>query len=768
MNSEIEILVVEDSPTQAAQLEYLLEQHNYRVFVARNGYEALVFLQGRKPRVIISDIIMPGMDGYQLCHRIKRDERLKDIPVILLTVLSDPKDVIRGLECGADNFFTKPYDESLLLSSIQYFLESWEPLKIEREQGGVEISFQGQKHFITSNRLQILNLLLSISETAIHKDRELIEARDALQALSNQLEEKAKERTTVLAGETPGSKQMEALHESEERYALATHGSNDGLWDWNLKTNEIYFSPRWKAMLGCEEREIGNNPDEWFSRLHPDDLEWVGKEITLHLQGLILHFESEHRMRHKDGTYRWMLSRGLVVRDADGQVYRMAGSQTDITECKLAEARLLHDAFYDRLTDLPNQAVFTDRLGRVIVRAKQREGYVFAVLFLDLDDFKAVNENFGHTVGDQLLITLGRRLKMCLRSGDTATHLGEDKFAILLDDVKTPFNATRVADRIQQALKVPFNLGGREMFITSSIGIVLSMTGYTRPEEILRDAETAMRRAKRLGKARYEIFDTTMRANVMRLLQLETDLRRAIERQELQVYYQPIVSLRTGKITSVETLMRWQHPQRGFVPPAEFIPIAEETGLIVPIGEWVLRTACAQHKVWEEAGLLPLPVTVNLSARQFQNKNLLELIRNTLTETGIAAHALKLEIPESIAMQNIDFTRTVLNELDALGIQVSIDDFGTGYSSPASLKRFPVNTLKIDRSFVGDIPGNLDDAAVATAIISMAHHLKLNVIAEGVETEEQRVFLRSQECDEMQGHLFSRPVPVEALTKLLQ
>ncbi|MBI4641552.1 MAG: EAL domain-containing protein [Candidatus Tectomicrobia bacterium] len=691
------------------------------------------------------------------------------MPVILLTSLSDPKDVIRGLECGADNFITKPYDEEILLSRIQYFLENQELLGIEKVQTGIEIFFEGQKYLITSNRLQILNLLLSTYETAVQKNLELIEVRDELKVLNEQLEEKVRERTAALTAEIAERKRTaEALRESEERYALAARGANDGLWDWNLKTQEIYFSPRWRLMLGYEEHEVGNGINEWFNRVYPDDLERVRKEIALHLEGLTLHYESEYRILHKDKTYRWVLSRGLAVRDIEGQVYRMAGSQTDITERKRAEEQLLHDAFHDGLTGLPNRTLFVDRLGRAIARAKRREDYIFAVLFLDLDRFKVVNDSLGHMIGDQLLIALTRRLEICLRNGDTVARLGGDEFAILLDDVKDLNDATRVADRIQKDLATPFNLSGQEVFTTSSIGITLSTTGYDRPEDILRDADTAMYRAKALGKARYEIFDTTMHARAVALLQLEANLRRAIERQEFQVYYQPIVSLGTGRITSFETLVRWQHPQRGLVSPGEFIPVAEETGLIVPIGEWVLRTACAQNKAWQEAGLPRLSVAVNLSARQFQDQNLPDLIQQVLAETGMAAHDLKLEITESIAMQNIDLSITVLNELSAMGMQVSIDDFGTGYSSLAYLKRFPVSTLKIDRSFVRDIPGDVDDAAITSAIIAMAHSLKLKVIAEGVETEEQLAFLRSHQSDEMQGYLFSRPVPAEAFTKLLQ
>ncbi|HEY9750603.1 MAG TPA: PAS domain S-box protein, partial [Allocoleopsis sp.] len=367
----------------------------------------------------------------------------------------------------------------------------------------------------------------------------------------------------------------EALRESQERYALAVAGANDGLWDWNLKTNEIYFSSRWQSMLGYQEGEISSSPNEWFSRVHPEDVERLKAQINLHLEGLSPHFESEHRMRHQDGSYRWMLSRGLAVRDADQKVSRMAGSQTDVTERKHVEEQLLHDAFHDVLTGLPNRSLFMDRLGLAIERSKRPGNNLFAVLFLDLDRFKVINDSLGHMIGDQLLIAIARRLEACLRGGDTVARLGGDEFTILLEDIVDIHDATRIANRIHQALQSPFNLQGQEVFTSVSIGIALSETGYDWPEDLLRDADTAMYRAKSLGRACHEVFDRTMHLRAVELLHLETDLRRAIERQELRLYYQPIVSLTTGRIHGFEALIRWQHPERGLISPAEFIPVAE-------------------------------------------------------------------------------------------------------------------------------------------------------------------------------------------------
>lgn len=521
-------------------------------------------------------------------------------------------------------------------------------------------------------------------------------------------------------------------------------------------------------MLGLEDSEIADSPEEWFSRVHPEDIARVKAQITSHLQGLTPHLESEHRMFHKDGSYRWVLTRGIAIRDADSKVSRMAGSQIDITDRRTAEGRWQHDAFHDELTGLPNRASLIDRLGLSILRTRCPGDYSFAVLFLDVDRFQVINDSLGHLTGDQLIIAIARRLKADLRSGTTIARFGGDEFAILLDDVQGISDATRVAERIQKILAAPFNFSGQEVFLTASIGIALEGAAGERPEDVLNNADMAMYRAKARGKACYERFDVGMRASAVARLQLESNLRRAAEREEFRLYFQPIVSLEDGVVTGAEALLRWQHPERGLITPAEFIPLAEETGLIVPIGEWVLRTACAQARAWHAAGHSDLRVTVNFSARQFELPNLPELIRTVLKETGLAASALELEITESIAMEDVDFSREILTELRADGIHISIDDFGTGSSSLRYLKRFPIDVLKIDQTFVRDLTSDISDAAITAAMITMAHSLELKVIAEGVETEEQLKFLRSRRCNEIQGYLFSRPVPAEAFTKVLR
>jgi len=561
---------------------------------------------------------------------------------------------------------------------------------------------------------------------------------------------------------------QEALRESEERYALAAQGANDGLWDWNVLTNFVHYSPRWKAMLGCQEGEVGGTPEEWFDRIHDADRERVKQEIVAHQKGLTPHFESEHRMLHKDGSFRWMLSRGLAVRDASGKTLRMAGSQTDITEGKVS----------DPLTGLPNRLLFIDRLGRVIKHAKRRKDHIFAVLFLDLDGFKMINDSVGHLIGDQLLLGVANRLEKCLRSTDTVARLGEsftvarlggDEFTVLLDDLKDPNDAKRAAERLMKALTAPFVLGGKEVFTSVSIGIALSNPAYEQPEDILRDADTAMYRAKSLGKARFEVFDADMRASVMARLQLETDLRRALERQEFRNFYQPIVSLASGKIAGFEALLRWEHPTRGLLGPEEFIAVAEETGLIRELGWWNLREACRQISDWKaNPDADPdLIISVNLSVKQFLQPNLVSEIKGLLRELAFPPESLKLEITESTVMGDPSAAVEMLLQIKALGIRLAIDDFGTGYSSLSYLHRFPLDTLKIDRSFISGMCEGGEGMEIARTIMPLANNLRLDVVAEGVETIEQVAFLRKLHCKFAQGFYFSKPLAAEEAGALL-
>ncbi|HJZ11538.1 MAG TPA: EAL domain-containing protein, partial [Acidobacteriota bacterium] len=406
-------------------------------------------------------------------------------------------------------------------------------------------------------------------------------------------------------------------------------------------------------------------------------------------------------------------------------------------------------------TGLANRALFMDLLARAIGRARRRADYVFAVLFLDLDRFKIINDSLGHMIGDQLLVEIARRLESCVRPGDTVARLGGDEFTILVEDITDVTDAIHVAERIQHVLRKPFNLGGQEIFTSASLGIAMSAPNYDRPEEILRDADTAMYRAKTLGKSRHQVFDTGMHARAVALLHLETDLRRALERHEFRVHYQPTVSLKTGKLTGFEALLRWQHPERGLVLPAEFIPNAEETGLIIPIGQWVLREACRQMRQWQSESQIDLTISVNLSGRQFNQHDLVQKISDVLEETELSPYHLILEITESMLMENPESARAMLAELKMLNVDLHIDDFGTGYSSLSYLHHFPIDSLKIDRSFVSRMGSDLE---IIKSIVNLAHNLRMRVIAEGVETQQQCDQLRALHCEAAQGFLFSKPV----------
>jgi diguanylate cyclase (GGDEF)-like protein/PAS domain S-box-containing protein len=559
-----------------------------------------------------------------------------------------------------------------------------------------------------------------------------------------------------------------ALRDSEERYALAVQGANDGIWDWNLKTGRIYFSPRWKAILGLEGDEVGEDPREWFDRVHPEDLLTLKAELSAHQAGGTPHFKNEHRILHKDGTYRWVLSRGIAVRDAAGQGARMAGSQADITTAKLAEKRLLHDALHDALTGLPNRVLFLDRLGMSIAHTRRRGGHSYSVLFLDLDRFKNINDSLGHYVGDELLVAVARRLESLLRPGDTVARLGGDEFAILLDGIADSGQATRVAQRVTRELAQPFRIRGHEVFVTLSLGIALSTScDYERPEDVLRDADTAMYRAKAAGKDQHAIFDRNMHDRAVALLQLENDLRRAIEREEFEIHYQPIVALESGEIEAFEALLRWNHRTRGLLHPEEFIAVAEDTGLIVPIGGWVLRQACRQLAQWQALYPpdRPVAVCVNISSKQFMQPDLIRQVKKILRETQIPPGSLRLEMTESTIMEHGNAALTQLSQLRELGVKLYIDDFGTGYSSLSYLHRLPMDALKIDRSFItGD--GRAHSEIVHT-IVTLARTLGMSVTAEGLETAEQVSHLRNLSCELGQGYFFSKPVCGSAAGELI-
>jgi PAS domain S-box-containing protein len=593
------------------------------------------------------------------------------------------------------------------------------------------------------------------------------------------------ERVLVLSRNISQRKADEtALRESEERYSLAAQGANDGLWDWDISSGRVYYSPRWKEMLGCGEAEIGDSLHDWLQRVHPEDADRVQEEIDQHLEGKTPTFESEHRIHHQDGSYRWVLSRAVAVRDETGQATRMAGWLTD------SSSRV---AAYDALTNLPNRKLFTDRLQRALNRTRQEAFYQFAVLYIDLDSFKFVNDTLGHAAGDALLMETSHRLEGSLRQSDTVARLdlelslnetspnsgerprdtvarfGGDEFAILLDGFRDVEDVVLVAKRVQDAIAAPYTLGENEqtVFSTASIGIALSSNRYSNAEDMLRDADIAMYRAKHEGKATYALFDSKMHAQVSARFSLESELRHALERGQFSVYYQPIVNLKTSAIQGFEALIRWKHPHKGIISPADFIPLAEETGLIVKLDGFVLKEALKQLKIWH--ALEPrLTMSVNLSARHFEGNLLPKNVREALQESGVEAKYLALEVTEGMLGDKDERVQNTLANLRAWGVKIYLDDFGTGYSSLSRLNSLPIDLLKIDKSFVAGTEGLKEKALVIEAIVQLATAMKLDVVAEGIEKGEQPSILEHFGCKYGQGYFFAPPLTTQAATERLE
>ena len=682
------LLIVDDNEANRDVLSRRLAMNGYGVTTAGSGADALVCVAAAAFDLVLLDVEMPGLSGFDVLGRIRESHSSTELPVIMVTARADGADIVEAFRLGANDYVTKPIDFPVALARI-----------------GTHLS---HKHAI------------------------------------------------------------EDLHDSEERYALAMQGANDGLWDWNLITNEVHWSARWKAMLGHDESAIGTSPDEWFTRVHRDDVDRVDEALRAHLTGGTGHFESEHRILHRNGTFRWVLCRGAAIRNADGAATRLAGSLTDITDAKVSDA----------LTGLPNRLLFVDLLERAIRRTERHRDYVFALLVLGLDRFRMVGDSLGPLTADRLLVAVANRLQSSLDSPDpaapnttsvTLARIAGDEFTVLVDDITEVSEAIAVAERLRRALEKPFDIEGHQLFTSATVGIAISTTGYRGPEEILRDATTALHRAQAETTAFCELFDPAMRDRAVARLQLETDLRNGIEHNAFVVHYQPIVSLATGRIAGFEALVRWQHPTRGLLQPIEFIKAAEDTGMIVPIGRLTLVESCRQMMAWRRqfGASAPDVICVNVSSRQFVDVDLASEVEAILRETGLPPSNLKLEITESAFIGDVQAAQVILKRLQSIGVEWSLDDFGTGYSSLGHLHQLKVDTVKIDRSFVSRIGIDEGGSEMVRAIVALAHNLSMDVVAEGVENEAQFLHLRALGCEYTQGFHFSQPVDAEAADRLI-
>lgn len=689
-------LVVDDDATIRMIATQTLKQHGFRILEASDGEQALAIVERNQPDLILLDVIMPGINGYETCKRLRELDAGRHVPVLMLTGLDDLESINHAYEAGATDFAAKPINWAVLGHRVRYMLRAAEAFK--------------------------------------------------------------------------GLVESQALLSSTQRIARL------GSWSWDVVTERGQWSEEAFRILGYEPGSVPASVHNYLARVHPEESGQAREAIRELLAGKQM-VEITHRITVSGGEERHVKLHGEVRCDDQGRPMHAYGTIQDVTESKQVEERIRHLAYFDGLTELPNRHFFIENVAKSLHHAK-RHGRVLGVLSMDLDQFKRINDTLGHTIGDKLLQAVAGRLRDGIRAQDTLAladgdaplglaRLGGDEFCILLTEISQFHDAARVARRILESLAEPFKLDDNELFVTTSIGISLFPSDGDTPEALIKNADAAMYYAKSQGRNNYQFYGKTMNSRALEKLAMESQLRKAIERSEFELHFQPKLDLRSGRISGAEALIRWRHPELGMVPPIDFIPLAEESGLIVPIGEWVLRAACDQNKRWQASGLPPIHVAVNISSPHFRHSGLLPMVARTLHETGLRPDCVEVEVTESMLMDDMEATLATLHKLKDMGLRLAIDDFGTGYSSLSYLKRFPLDALKVDRSFVKDTPGAADDAAITSAIIAMAHSLKLEVVAEGVETEAQLGFLKARDCEYAQGYLISRPLAAEDFMALL-
>jgi diguanylate cyclase (GGDEF)-like protein/PAS domain S-box-containing protein len=720
----LDVLLVDADHARAGRMASQLADRGHTVTPIRSTAEALGHVGDRARPLLLVAPRLPDGDGLALCRRI-RDERGRKAGIVVLADAADPGSVLAALDAGADSFIAPPYDPAHLVGRLR---AARAHSRSDEDDGAVTL-----REFLRA----------SLESPAARPAGPPAEARCPVAQRAGLDHELCALRIAL----------MGRIFES----------AADGIVVTDPNGTIVDASAAFCATSGYARAElVGQNPRLMKSDRH--DAGFYRRMWQRLLETGTWQGEVWDRRKNGEVYPKWLTISAL--RDGDGRVTHYVGISSDITGAKRSEQELERLAHYDALTGLPNRILFRDRLQQALNQA-ERGGAMVAVLFLDLDGFKAVNTDLGHRSGDLLLAAVGRRLASCIRASDTIARHGGDEFVIVLPDVVDPDTAGVVARKILDSFAQPFELEEHEVRVSTSVGIALYPQDAREIDELVKDADEAMYQAKELGRGTSRFFSGETQKKAQQRLALEAELRRAIERNELVLHYQPRIDLRTGAIVGVEALVRWMHPREGMIPPGRFIPIAEQSRLIARIDDWVLRAACRQQRAWQDDGLPEIRMAVNLSASQFETKDLPARVARLLIDTGVPPRTFELELTESTAMDNPDGAVGTLLELKSIGVHASIDDFGTGYSSLAYLKRFPIDALKIDRSFVRDLGSDPDDAAIATAVIRVGHSLGLQVIAEGVETREQLGFLRDNDCDEIQGFLASRPVPPETIAGYL-
>ncbi len=718
-NKEPLILIVDDIPDNLRVLSTALAGHGFQTRCAKSGAIALMAVKTTCPDLILLDIKMPDMDGYEVCERLKALDNTCNIPIIFLSAIDDVIDKIKAFSLGAVDYITKPFQVEEVLIRVKYQLA-------------------------------------------------LKTAQDEIRRLNEELERRVQQRTAQLAKINDDltlevvkhQHTAEILRISEERLESILSSIEDVVWSMDVNTLQlIYCNTALEKIYGYPISNFFEDEQFWLKVIHQDDRLRIEKfNHSVLTEGVAC---NEYRILRPDQEVRWVSDRRYLIYDQQGKPVRIDGITRDITDQKRAEQQLVHDAFHDALTGLPNRNLLMDRVEQALKYSKRHPKYRFAVMFIDLDRFKMINDSMGHTIGDHFLRAIAKLLEGCLRSvGDTVARFGGDEFTILIDDIQEDSEVIAIAERIFHKFLHPIQLGSHTLFPSASIGIAMSNQEYANGSDLLRDADIAMYQAKSFGKARYVLFNQEMYEQHLKVSQLDSDLHYALERKEFELYYQPIISLGSEQLAGFEALIRWHHPQRGLVSPSEFIPIAEETGLIIAIGDWVLSQACRQMQIWQNkfASAKSLKMSINLTCQQIREKDLIDKLDRVLKEIAIDGINLRLEITESSMMDQGEETIAKLEQLRARNIQLSIDDFGQGYSSLSYLHRFPVNTLKIDRTFVDQMISGGQNLEIIRTIIILAHALNMDVVAEGVETKQQVVMLKQLGCEFAQGYYFSRPL----------